>query len=369
MFEVDLVFPLSAGLVAAFNPCGFAMLPAYVSYFLGLESDDETNMAKNVIRGLAVGLTMTLGFLTVFGIIGLLTSTFVSEGTVESKIGYATIGFGVLMIPLGIAMVKGYEPKLKLPRVQAGTGSNQLPSVFLFGISYAVVSVSCTIGIFLAVVAGSFTNDGIVDGTAVFLAYGAGMGLVIMILTLGVALARNSVATNMRRVLPHVNKISGVMLALAGLYLISYGWWEVQVLRGNVGTNKIIRLSDDLQTRLTTWVHDVGPTRLAMAVVVLIVGVLTMALTKGLAKSSERTVLRSAFLAVYLLIEVARYEVNLLLLPTVRTIADLPGRIGNWFSDPARWPVLFEVFGVSILALLIFFAVRRRWLYAPTVAV
>ena len=37
MIDVDLAFPLAAGLIAAFNPCGFAMLPAYLAYFLGHE--------------------------------------------------------------------------------------------------------------------------------------------------------------------------------------------------------------------------------------------------------------------------------------------------------------------------------------------
>ena len=361
MFDVDLAFPLSAGLVAAFNPCGFAMLPAYVSYFLGLESDDETNMAKNVMRGLVVGLTMTLGFLFVFGVIGILTSTIVSNGTIESKIGYATMGFGVLMVPLGLAMLRGFEPKLKIPRLQAGGKSGQLPSIFLFGVSYAVVSVSCTIGIFLAVVAGSFTDEGIIDGTAVYLAYGAGMGLVIMILTLGVALARNSVATNMRRVLPYVNKISGGMLVLAGIYLVAYGWWEVQVLRGSADSNALIDLSEDMQNRLTTWVSDVGATRLAMAVTVLIVGIVTWALTSTLSKRNDRLIPRGAFVAIWALIEILRYDLDLLVLPFIRTLGDIPGRVGNWFTDPLRWPVLFEVLAGVIVAAALWFWGRRRF--------
>lgn len=361
MLDVDLAFPLSAGLVAAFNPCGFAMLPAYVSYFLGLESDDETNMAKNVMRGLVVGLTMTLGFLFVFGVIGILTSTIVSNGTIESKIGYATMGFGVLMVPLGLAMLRGFEPKLKIPRLQAGGKSGQLPSIFLFGVSYAVVSVSCTIGIFLAVVAGSFTDEGIIDGTAVYLAYGAGMGLVIMILTLGVALARNSVATNMRRVLPYVNKISGGMLVLAGIYLVIYGWWEVQVLRGSADSNALIDLSEDMQNRLTTWVSDVGATRLATAVTVLIVGIVTWALTSTLSKRNDRLSLRGAFVAIWALIEIVRYDLDLLVLPFIRTLGDIPERVGNWFTDPLRWPVLFEVMAGVIIAGALWFWGRRRF--------
>ncbi len=364
MFDVDLAFPLSAGLVAAFNPCGFAMLPAYVSYFLGLESDDETNMAKNVIRGLVVGLTMTLGFIAVFGLVGILTSTIVSEGAINSRIPYATVGFGVLMVPLGIAMLRGYEPKLNIPRLQLGGGSSQLPSVFLFGVSYAVVSISCTIGIFLSVVASSFDDGSIADGTAQFVAYGAGMGLVIMVLTIGVALARSSVATNMRKVLPHVNKISGVMLVLAGIYLTIYGWWEIQVLDTgdpNPFADSVVGRFEDLQVRVTTWVNDVGAGRLALGLTVLMVGILTWALTSTLTKRNDRLALRGAFLAVWALIEVLRYDFDLLVLPLLRTIADIPERVGNWFTDPWRFPVLFELLAAATIGAIVWFWARRRF--------
>ena len=45
MFSADLAFPFTLGLVAAFNPCGFAMLPVYVSFFLGKDSDTSTARA------------------------------------------------------------------------------------------------------------------------------------------------------------------------------------------------------------------------------------------------------------------------------------------------------------------------------------
>ena len=54
MISVDLAFPLAAGLIAAFNPCGFAMVPAYLSYFLGLESDNSDEREVGILNGLKV---------------------------------------------------------------------------------------------------------------------------------------------------------------------------------------------------------------------------------------------------------------------------------------------------------------------------
>ena len=38
LFDIPIAFSFSAGIVAAFNPCGGAMLPAYIGYQIG--SDD-----------------------------------------------------------------------------------------------------------------------------------------------------------------------------------------------------------------------------------------------------------------------------------------------------------------------------------------
>lgn len=370
MFDVNLAFPLSAGLVAAFNPCGFAMLPAYLSYFLGLESEEETSSSKNIFRGLTVGLTLTAGFVFLFGVIGVLTNTIVSEGAIESRIGYATTAFGVLMVPLGIAMMRGYEPKLRLPRMQKGTNSRQLPSIFMFGVSYAVVSVGCTGPIFFGTIVSSFGREGFVDGMAVFVAYAAGMSLVILVLTLAIAMARTSVASNMRRVLPYVNKVSGGLLVVAGFFLTWYGIWEIRIARdASVGSNGLVDLSNEANARLNTWITDVGSGRFAMGTLIIVVAALTWALTSTLSRQSDRYWLRGGFVAVYLLIEILRYDFDLLILPVLRSVADIPGRVGNWFTDPGRWPVLFEVAGYSLLAIsIIFFVVHKTRQRGPGTA-
>jgi cytochrome c biogenesis protein CcdA len=68
-----IVYAFGVGMVATFNPCGFAMLPAYLSYFLGLENarDTDNRADATVLRALAVGAAMTAGFVVVFGVLGL----------------------------------------------------------------------------------------------------------------------------------------------------------------------------------------------------------------------------------------------------------------------------------------------------------
>lgn len=349
----------AVGLVAAFNPCGFAMLPAYLSYFVSLESSEEANIGRNIFRGLVVGLTLTVGFVLFFGTVGLLTSTIVSQGAIQSRLSWATFVIGILMVPLGIAMLFGYEPKLLVPRLNKGGTSRQLPSIFLFGVSFAVVSLGCTAPLFFATVVGSFESRNLWEGTLVFLAYAGGMSLIVMILTLATALGRNEIATSMRRVLPYVSKISGGFLVLAGGFLILYGWWEIQVMRGNFGSNWFVDTSQQFQTNITNWLADIGEARVAVAVAFILWAVVLRALWPMLDRRVAYLWL-GLWIVAWALVEIWNYDWELFVLPIWRFVIDLPFRVADWFREPGRWAVLFEVLVAAVVALIVWGRVRRR---------
>jgi cytochrome c biogenesis protein CcdA len=359
MIDLSLTFPLSLGLVAAFNPCGFAMLPAYLAYFVGSASADDTSRARSVVRAIKVSLALTAGFVAVFTVIGVLTETVLSVRWLNERLGWVTLAFGVLMVPLGIAMLLGREPKLALPRFEGGTKSTEIRSMFVFGVSYATISLSCTAPLFLAQIVGSFTRDSFVEGLAGFVAYAFGMGLVITVLTVGLAFARAEVATKMRRILPYVGRVSGAMLVLAGVSLAFYGWWEVRIQDDVTASDPVADTLLRGQTRISTWITDVGARQFTVALVFLLGGALVLALSPLITDAADRRLVRVGFVAAYALVELGAYRADLLLLPLLRTAADVPERARHWFTDPARWPVLFEVLAAGIaMALLAVVALR-----------
>ena len=74
MFDnLPIFYAFSAGMVATINPCGFAMLPAYIAYHLGLADESKSALARSTY-GTAMGLVATLGFVTLFGSVGLIIS-------------------------------------------------------------------------------------------------------------------------------------------------------------------------------------------------------------------------------------------------------------------------------------------------------
>ncbi len=364
--ELALAYPYSLGVVAAFNPCGFAMLPAWLSYFIGAgDQDQDSNLLKAALRGLVVGLTLTAGFIAVFGGFGLLFETILSRGVVLDRIGWVTMAVGVGMTGLGAWMVSGRELNLRLPKMARGTGSRRLGSVFMFGVSYAVVSLSCTIGLFIASVGTTFTNRGYADGVANFVAYAAGMGSVITFLTLSLALARTNVAGRMRKLLPYVTRVSGVLLIAAGVYLVNYGWWELRVLEDPYATNAAVAFFETLQADVSNWIANTTPARLGVLCVFGVLGALLLGWRQAERDALRRRAVTAAYVAAYLVVEIGFNRGDFIAGPLLRFAAGWPERIANWFADPARLGVAVEVLFVAGAAWLGWRLLRRFFRPAP----
>jgi cytochrome c-type biogenesis protein len=276
MIDAPVAYAFGVGMVATFNPCGFAMLPAYLSFFLGLEGAREEGARGSPLRALAVGATMTAGFLVVFGLLGIVLEPVLDA--VQEKLPWVTIVLGIGLIGLGIALLAGRTLSFNLPKVSRGADSQQHWSVFVFGISYALVSLSCTLPTFFAAVAGVFDTENFVSGVAVFIAYGLGMGLVLMVLTLAIALAQRGLVTNLKRALPYVNRVSGGLLVLAGAYVAYYGWYELRVREGDTSGGAIADLVFDLNARISSFIQDAGPVRIGLLLALIIAASITVAL-------------------------------------------------------------------------------------------
>ena len=272
MIDAPLALAFTAGLVATVNPCGFAMLPAYLSYFLGIEgaTSAEEDPRASVGTALVVGATVSLGFLVVFGIVGAL----VNAG-VQSFIDYvkwATIAIGIGLVVLGIAMLRGYHLPFSTPRLDKGGRNRTLGSVFLFGVSYAIASISCTLPVFLALVFSTFSRTNFASGMATFLAYALGMALVLMALTVALALAKQSLVRSLRGAMRYIDRVAGALLIIAGGYLIYYWTFNIATDYSSATGSGPITFVEDLSARIATNIQDWGAGRVGFVLTVAIVG-------------------------------------------------------------------------------------------------
>ncbi|MFI7633089.1 cytochrome c biogenesis CcdA family protein [Nonomuraea sp. NPDC049400] len=271
--ELPLALALTAGLVAAFNPCGFALLPAYLTMLVADDRPDGGGaLARGpVTRALLLGAAMTAGFVTVFGLFGLVVTPLAVP--VGRYLPWVTILIGIALCGLGAWLLAGRELLVRTPRLATGRPVATLPSLYGYGLSYAVASLSCTIGPFLAVTSAALTAGGILGGLLVFVAYGLGMGLVVAVLSLVVALARSAVVARARAMLPYVSRISGALLVPAGLYVAYYGWYELRLFAGAAPGDLVIDVATAVQGTIARWLESLGPDGLPSHATTLYLGI------------------------------------------------------------------------------------------------
>ena len=227
IFILPVSYAFGAGMIATVNPCGFALLPAYVSLYLGgnADGDVEGKPFARLAKALLISLMVTLGFVLLFGSAGLIVAAggyFLTEA-----MPWAGLSIGVVMILIGLWLMVGRNKlytglALRLSSKVNTRRSGRISTFFMFGIAYGVASLSCTLPIFLIVVGSSLAAEGFLNGLFQFISYALGMGVVLMVLTLGIAFFKGAVASYLRGLIPHIERASAVLIALAGSFIVYY---------------------------------------------------------------------------------------------------------------------------------------------------
>ena len=261
MIDVDLALAFTTGMVATVNPCGFAMLPAYLSFFLGIEDE-----RASIGRAMVVSLTVTAGFAATFAVVGLIVSRLTTS--VYDIAPWFSLVIGGFLVVFGVALLAGFDVVVRLPRLDRGGRNRDLGSMALFGVSYAVASVGCELPLFLAAMSGVFGKN-LASGVVYFVAFGLGFAAVLTSLTVALAMARQSMVQTMRRVLPYVNRIAGGLLVLAGAYVAWYGWIEIRKASNDATVNRVT----DWSFTVGDWLQDYQDVFILLAAVAITAGV------------------------------------------------------------------------------------------------
>ena len=69
---VPLGYAFGAGMVAAVNPCGILLLPSAVALYLARGGAAGLSSARRAVKALLVAAMATLGFVTIFAVVGLI---------------------------------------------------------------------------------------------------------------------------------------------------------------------------------------------------------------------------------------------------------------------------------------------------------
>ena len=229
------LFAFAAGMASAVNPCGFAMLPAYLGLYLGsnLSEEERPGPVAGILRGLVVGGAVSAGFILLFGIVG--GAVGLSASFISGLLPWLGLIIGAALVGAGAWMVAGGKLYTGIAARAADRLGNpntvSIRSFFTFGVSYGTASLSCTLPIFIAVVGIGSATSSLLQVVGNFFLYAIGMGLVIMVMTLGMAIFKGAMVRLMRKALPYIQPIASAFMVIAGAYIVFY-WLTVG--RGNL---------------------------------------------------------------------------------------------------------------------------------------
>jgi cytochrome c biogenesis protein CcdA len=216
------IYAFVLGAIAAFNPCGFALLPAYVGFFLN--DGAPGHGAARIRRSIVVAATVGLAFTALFGVVAAVFS--LGASVIVRSIPWVGLGTGALLVVAGGVVLAGRPLVSGLPQrfaTRIGKGSSE-PGVrgyAAFGLAYGAASLGCTLPFFLALVGTAVAAGGPGAALAALALYGAGMAAVLIIVTL-VAGLTIGVFTRVRvvgRILPG---LSALLLLVSGAFVVYY---------------------------------------------------------------------------------------------------------------------------------------------------
>lgn len=230
--KVPVGYALIAGMVAAVNPCGFVLLPAYLGYYLG-DRDGGAGARGQLRRALLVSVTVTASFALLFGLAGILAGLAASALTSSLPYIGVTVGAGLLL--LGGLLASGRELNLPLAprmaqRFRASTRRQGLGGYLAYGAAYGLASLGCTLPVFLGVVGTSLQLHGLASAVGQFMLFGVGMGAVLTACTVTTAWLGDGLIKRARALGPHIGWLSAVLLWLAGAYVLYYWLTAIRLL-------------------------------------------------------------------------------------------------------------------------------------------
>ncbi len=207
-----LLLSATAGFLAFFSPCGFALLPAYVGFFMAQKSH------VNVIEGLKLGLVISAGFIIVPAALWIFVA--LAGNALGQFLPIAALVSGIFLVIAGtVLLLRPQTFSLRLPGTLSASRSGYL-GAFLFGLAYVLGGIGCVLPAFLAIISQAATVTPLA-GLLVFLTFALTMTALMLLVTVSLVLAKRTIFDRLKKIMPLVYRLGAVLLIIAGVLLIA----------------------------------------------------------------------------------------------------------------------------------------------------
>ncbi len=225
--NVGLITAAAAGAISFLSPCVLPLVPGYLSYVAG-RSIDELQTANDRRERLAVfaaSLAFVLGFSTVFVSLGA-SATALGQLLLAYKREANIVG-GVIIIVFGLFMtgllnLRWLHLDIRwVHRLQHGSGGPL--AAYLLGLAFAFGWTPCIGPILGSILTVSASSAGTASGVVLLSFYSLGLGLPFLLTALFLERFL-AYAKTLRRLSRPIYLVSGVVLVLMGVLMITGQW-------------------------------------------------------------------------------------------------------------------------------------------------
>ncbi len=213
-----LVFSFMQGLMAFLAPCAVAMLPAYIMAYIS-RGQSSPSLGQKLKRGIKLAAFSILGILIIYGAAAIMIT--LAGQLLKEYMKYVTMVMGAGLLVLAVVMFFGKAVSISINFNEPDT-KNEAKEAFYFGIAYAIGALGCLFPLFLVVTTQALAADSIVTGASYILAYFLGISSMLILVISLATFAKQFLMTNLRKLLPHMERITAIILFIAGVYIINY---------------------------------------------------------------------------------------------------------------------------------------------------
>lgn len=216
---------LTIGLLATTSPCVFPLYPGFLAYLSG----GQEKLAGSKARYL-LGFFVLAGVLTMMLILGALIALLsISVGRALSVVIPLA---DTAIIVLGVLLLANINPFKQLPQIQIPALAHPFANAFLYGLLYGPITLPCSGPLVVSIFALSFSAGEFIGQLGVFLWFGLGFGLPLLLLSFLAGSAQRAITRLFARHGRLVNAVGGLLLVGVGVYDLAANWELIRVFLG-----------------------------------------------------------------------------------------------------------------------------------------
>lgn len=208
---------LSLGLIATTSPCVLPLYPGFLAYLAGGQEALSSSKGRYFLGFFVLAGVLSM-MVALGGLIALLS---VSIGSALSIVIPVS---DLLIFSLGVLLILNINPFKSLPQIRVPLLSHPFINAYLYGLLYGPIALPCSGPLVVGIFVYSFTAGEALSKLVVFLWFGLGFGLPLLLLSFLSGALQRKITRFLARHARQINLFGGLLLVGIAIYDLAANW-------------------------------------------------------------------------------------------------------------------------------------------------